>query len=140
MKHFEMEDFLHVSLIHILYILQLIQEDILVAGNDKNEKEEVIKRKFPYILKRQLYENKPRRPYILKRGSYYYWQDKYFIYMWLWFLLMKYQIIFVWKCDRAQLFCLFYSCGLLDVIFFKCFKINLDLEHEVLCIIGVDVN
>lgn len=60
---------------------------------------------------------------------------------------MKYQIIFVWKCDRAQLFCLFYSCGLLDVIFFcitinwtKCFKINLDLEHEMLCIIGVDIN
>jgi neurotensin len=50
----------------------LIQEDILDAGNDKNEKEEVIKRKIPYILKRQLYENKPRRPYILKRGSYYY--------------------------------------------------------------------
>lgn len=53
-------------------ILQLIQEDILDTGNDKNEKEEVIKRKIPYILKRQLYENKPRRPYILKRDSYYY--------------------------------------------------------------------
>ncbi|XP_003783427.1 neurotensin/neuromedin N [Otolemur garnettii] len=51
---------------------ELIQEDILDADNDKNEKEEVIKRKIPYILKRQLYENKPRRPYILKRDSYYY--------------------------------------------------------------------
>ncbi|XP_062971614.1 neurotensin/neuromedin N [Cynocephalus volans] len=51
---------------------ELIQEDILDTGNDKNEKEEVIKRKIPYILKRQLYENKPRRPYILKRSSYYY--------------------------------------------------------------------
>nr|XP_004650212.1 neurotensin/neuromedin N [Jaculus jaculus] len=51
---------------------EIIQEDILDNGNDKNEKEEVIKRKIPYILKRQLYENKPRRPYILKRGSYYY--------------------------------------------------------------------
>ncbi|XP_006873027.1 PREDICTED: neurotensin/neuromedin N [Chrysochloris asiatica] len=51
---------------------ELIQDGILVTGNDKNEKEEVIKRKIPYILKRQLYENKPRRPYILKRGSYYY--------------------------------------------------------------------
>ncbi|XP_003259662.1 neurotensin/neuromedin N [Nomascus leucogenys] len=51
---------------------ELIQEDILDTGNDKNEKEEVIKRKIPYILKRQLYENKPRRPYILKRDSYYY--------------------------------------------------------------------
>ncbi|XP_002752892.1 neurotensin/neuromedin N [Callithrix jacchus] len=51
---------------------ELIQEDILETGNDKMEKEEVIKRKIPYILKRQLYENKPRRPYILKRDSYYY--------------------------------------------------------------------
>ncbi|XP_016054956.1 PREDICTED: neurotensin/neuromedin N [Miniopterus natalensis] len=51
---------------------QLIQEDVLDNGNDKNEKEEVIKRKIPYILKRQLYKNKPRRPYILKRDSYYY--------------------------------------------------------------------
>lgn len=50
---------------------ELIQEDVL-DGNEKNEKEEVMKRKIPYILKRQLYENKPRRPYILKRGSYYY--------------------------------------------------------------------
>ncbi|XP_077024263.1 neurotensin/neuromedin N [Tamandua tetradactyla] len=51
---------------------ELIQEEFLDNRNDKNEKEEVIKRKIPYILKRQLYENKPRRPYILKRGSYYY--------------------------------------------------------------------
>uniref|UniRef100_A0A2K6F5K1 Neurotensin/neuromedin N n=1 Tax=Propithecus coquereli TaxID=379532 RepID=A0A2K6F5K1_PROCO len=51
---------------------KLIQEDILDTENDKNEKEAVIKRKIPYILKRQLYENKPRRPYILKRDSYYY--------------------------------------------------------------------
>ncbi|XP_008529287.1 neurotensin/neuromedin N [Equus asinus] len=51
---------------------ELIQEDVLDTGSDKNDKEEVIKRKIPYILKRQLYENKPRRPYILKRGSYYY--------------------------------------------------------------------
>ncbi|KAF6120697.1 neurotensin [Phyllostomus discolor] len=51
---------------------ELIQEDVLDNGNEKNEKEEVIKRKIPYILKRQLYANKPRRPYILKRDSYYY--------------------------------------------------------------------
>ncbi|XP_004453505.1 neurotensin/neuromedin N [Dasypus novemcinctus] len=51
---------------------ELIQEDVLDNRNDKNEKDDVIKRKIPYILKRQLYENKPRRPYILKRGSYYY--------------------------------------------------------------------
>lgn len=83
-----LKDAIHVSLILILPILQLIQEDVLDAGNDKNEKEEVIKRKIPYILKRQLYENKPRRPYILKRGSYYYWEDKYFIYLWLWFIIL----------------------------------------------------
>ncbi|XP_050995585.1 neurotensin/neuromedin N isoform X1 [Acomys russatus] len=53
-------------------IVPVIQEGILDNGSDKNEKEEVIKRKIPYILKRQLYESKPRRPYILKRGSYYY--------------------------------------------------------------------
>lgn len=40
---------------------EIIQEDILDNGNEKTEKEEVIKRKIPYILKRQLYENKPRR-------------------------------------------------------------------------------
>ncbi|KAM6215612.1 neurotensin/neuromedin N [Rhynchocyon petersi] len=51
---------------------ELMQDDVIDTGSDKNEKEEVIKRKIPYILKRQLYENKPRRPYILKRGSYYY--------------------------------------------------------------------
>lgn len=67
-----MEYFMHVSFIHIPSILQVIQEDVLDNGNDKNEKEEVIKRKIPYILKRQLYKNKPRRPYILKRDSYYY--------------------------------------------------------------------
>lgn len=70
-KYTEMEDFVHISFIRILCTLQLIQEDVL-DGNEKNEKEEVMKRKIPYILKRQLYENKPRRPYILKRGSYYY--------------------------------------------------------------------
>lgn len=58
---------------------------------------------------------------------------------------IKYQIILVWKCVRIQLFCLLYNCGLLDVIFCininwtKCFQINLDLEHDVLCIIGLDI-
>uniref|UniRef100_A0A667G8Y7 Neurotensin/neuromedin N n=1 Tax=Lynx canadensis TaxID=61383 RepID=A0A667G8Y7_LYNCA len=63
---------LEADLLTNMHTSKLIQEDVLDAGNDKNEKEEVIKRKIPYILKRQLYENKPRRPYILKRGSYYY--------------------------------------------------------------------
>ncbi|KAL2775961.1 neurotensin/neuromedin N preproprotein, partial [Daubentonia madagascariensis] len=63
---------LEADLLTNMHTSKLIQEDILDSGNDKNVKEEVIKRKIPYILKRQLYENKPRRPYILKRDSYYY--------------------------------------------------------------------
>uniref|UniRef100_A0A2R8PIK7 Neurotensin/neuromedin N n=1 Tax=Callithrix jacchus TaxID=9483 RepID=A0A2R8PIK7_CALJA len=63
---------LEADLMTNMHTSKLIQEDILETGNDKMEKEEVIKRKIPYILKRQLYENKPRRPYILKRDSYYY--------------------------------------------------------------------
>uniref|UniRef100_A0A8C8YQ24 Neurotensin/neuromedin N n=1 Tax=Prolemur simus TaxID=1328070 RepID=A0A8C8YQ24_PROSS len=63
---------LEADLLTNMHTSKLIQEDILDTENDKNEKEAVIKRKIPYILKRQLYENKPRRPYILKRDSYYY--------------------------------------------------------------------
>uniref|UniRef100_A0A5F5PPF2 Neurotensin/neuromedin N n=1 Tax=Equus caballus TaxID=9796 RepID=A0A5F5PPF2_HORSE len=63
---------LEADLLTNMHTSKLIQEDVLDTGSDKNDKEEVIKRKIPYILKRQLYENKPRRPYILKRGSYYY--------------------------------------------------------------------
>ena len=37
-----MEDCMHVSLIHILSIFQLIQEDVLDTGSDKNDKEEVL--------------------------------------------------------------------------------------------------
>lgn len=67
-----MEDCMYVSLIYILFIFQLIQEDVFDIGSDKNDKEEVIKRKIFYIFKRQLYENKFRRFYIFKRGFYYY--------------------------------------------------------------------
>ncbi|XP_001373239.3 neurotensin/neuromedin N isoform X1 [Monodelphis domestica] len=50
----------------------LLQDDILETGNLNREKEEVMKRKTPYILKRQIHVNKARRPYILKRSSSYY--------------------------------------------------------------------
>ncbi|KAM8978463.1 neurotensin/neuromedin N isoform X1 [Sarcophilus harrisii] len=50
----------------------LLQEDVLESGNLNREKEEIMKRKTPYILKRQLHVNKARRPYILKRSSSYY--------------------------------------------------------------------
>uniref|UniRef100_A0A8C8RDH5 Neurotensin/neuromedin N n=1 Tax=Pelusios castaneus TaxID=367368 RepID=A0A8C8RDH5_9SAUR len=36
-----------------------------------NSNQDIMKRKTPYILKRQLHVNKARRPYILKRSSYY---------------------------------------------------------------------
>ncbi|XP_043823239.1 neurotensin/neuromedin N [Dromiciops gliroides] len=51
---------------------ELLQDDVLDSGNLNREKEEVMKRKTPYILKRQLHVNKARRPYILKRSSSYY--------------------------------------------------------------------
>ncbi|KAM8978464.1 neurotensin/neuromedin N isoform X2 [Sarcophilus harrisii] len=51
---------------------ELLQEDVLESGNLNREKEEIMKRKTPYILKRQLHVNKARRPYILKRSSSYY--------------------------------------------------------------------
>lgn len=136
---------MHTNFIHILSILQLIQEDVLENGNDKNEKEEVIKRKIPYILKRQLYENKPRRPYILKRGSYYYWENICLHVIVTYHSLIKYQIIFVWKCDKTELFCLCYIVVYwmwffcININWAKCFQINLDLEDDVLCIIGVDI-
>lgn len=139
---------MHEGLVHILPLLQLIQEDALDGGNDKNEKEEVIKRKIPYILKRQLYENKPRRPYILKRGSYYYWEDKYFIYMWSWFIIFHLNIklylcgnVTVHSCVSSTIVVYWTWFFCIDINGTKCFKINLDLEHDnVLCIIGVDIN
>ncbi|XP_038612704.1 neurotensin/neuromedin N [Tachyglossus aculeatus] len=50
---------------------ELLQEDVLDPRNSNHEKEDIVKRKSPYILKRQLHSNKARRPYILKRSSYY---------------------------------------------------------------------
>ncbi|KAM4747633.1 neurotensin/neuromedin N [Rhinophrynus dorsalis] len=50
---------------------ELLPQDYLDPSNSNNEKEEVMKRKTPYIFKRQTHVSKARRPYILKRGSYY---------------------------------------------------------------------
>ncbi|MEE6508132.1 hypothetical protein FKM82_019188 [Ascaphus truei] len=50
---------------------ELLQQDYLDPNSSKNEKEDIMKRKTPYILKRQTHVSKARRPYILKRGSYY---------------------------------------------------------------------
>ncbi|NXW71577.1 NEUT protein, partial [Hirundo rustica] len=45
-------------------------QDTFDLENSSQEKE-IMKRKNPYILKRQLHVNKARRPYILKRSPYY---------------------------------------------------------------------
>ncbi|KAM8974029.1 neurotensin/neuromedin N [Pelodytes ibericus] len=50
---------------------ELLQQDYVDTSNSDSEKEEVVKRKTPYILKRHTQASKARRPYILKRGSYY---------------------------------------------------------------------
>ncbi|XP_058047523.1 neurotensin/neuromedin N isoform X2 [Ahaetulla prasina] len=49
---------------------ELLQQDIYDPENASQDKD-LMKRKTPYILKRQLHANKARRPYILKRSSYY---------------------------------------------------------------------
>uniref|UniRef100_A0A8D0HBI2 Neurotensin/neuromedin N n=1 Tax=Sphenodon punctatus TaxID=8508 RepID=A0A8D0HBI2_SPHPU len=49
---------------------ELLQQDAFDPENSSQEKD-IMKRKTPYILKRQLHVNKARRPYILKRSSYY---------------------------------------------------------------------
>uniref|UniRef100_A0A6I8NVG4 Neurotensin/neuromedin N n=1 Tax=Ornithorhynchus anatinus TaxID=9258 RepID=A0A6I8NVG4_ORNAN len=62
---------LEADLLTNMYTSKLLQEDVLDPGNSNHEKEDIVKRKSPYILKRQLHANKARRPYILKRSSYY---------------------------------------------------------------------
>ncbi|XP_062990772.1 neurotensin/neuromedin N [Elgaria multicarinata webbii] len=49
---------------------EFLQQDIYDPENSNQEKD-MMKRKTPYILKRQVHVNKARRPYILKRSSYY---------------------------------------------------------------------
>uniref|UniRef100_A0A8C5QLH9 Neurotensin/neuromedin N n=1 Tax=Leptobrachium leishanense TaxID=445787 RepID=A0A8C5QLH9_9ANUR len=50
---------------------EVLQQDYLDPNSEASDKEEIVKRKVPYILKRQTHVSKARRPYILKRGSYY---------------------------------------------------------------------
>ncbi|XP_063786579.1 neurotensin/neuromedin N isoform X2 [Pseudophryne corroboree] len=50
---------------------ELLQQDYLDPSSSNNENEDIVKRKTPYIFKRQSHVSKARRPYILKRGSYY---------------------------------------------------------------------
>ncbi|XP_026504611.1 neurotensin/neuromedin N [Terrapene carolina triunguis] len=47
---------------------EILQQDVF---NQEDSNQDIMKRKTPYILKRQLHVNKARRPYILKRSSYY---------------------------------------------------------------------
>ncbi|KAE8615300.1 hypothetical protein XENTR_v10008471 [Xenopus tropicalis] len=55
----------------VLQHWELMQQDYLDTNSPNSEKEELIKRKTPYIFKRQTYVSKARRPYILKREAYY---------------------------------------------------------------------
>ncbi|XP_072002615.1 neurotensin/neuromedin N [Engystomops pustulosus] len=50
---------------------EMLQRDLLEPSSSNSENEEIVKRKTPYIFKRQSIVSKARRPYILKRGSYY---------------------------------------------------------------------
>ncbi|KAG8439534.1 hypothetical protein GDO86_005656 [Hymenochirus boettgeri] len=51
---------------------EFLQQDYLEPSDSVNsEKEELMKRKTPYIFKRQAHVSKARRPYILKRDSFY---------------------------------------------------------------------
>ncbi|KAG9490442.1 neurotensin/neuromedin N [Eleutherodactylus coqui] len=50
---------------------ELSQRDYLESSSSNSENDDIVKRKIPYILKRQAIVSKARRPYILKRGSYY---------------------------------------------------------------------
>uniref|UniRef100_A0A8D2LT42 Neurotensin/neuromedin N n=1 Tax=Varanus komodoensis TaxID=61221 RepID=A0A8D2LT42_VARKO len=50
--------------------LEFLQQDVYDPENSNQDKD-LMKRKTPYILKRQVHVNKARRPYILKRSSYY---------------------------------------------------------------------
>ncbi|XP_055506728.1 neurotensin/neuromedin N [Leucoraja erinacea] len=59
------------ELLDHLYTLKLFQADQDYADyeDSKYEKENQMKRRYPYILKRQARVGKSRRPYILKRNS-----------------------------------------------------------------------
>uniref|UniRef100_A0A8C8REH9 Neurotensin/neuromedin N n=1 Tax=Pelusios castaneus TaxID=367368 RepID=A0A8C8REH9_9SAUR len=59
---------LEADLLTNMYTSKLLQQEVF---NQENSNQDIMKRKTPYILKRQLHVNKARRPYILKRSSYY---------------------------------------------------------------------
>uniref|UniRef100_A0A7M4E3Z7 Neurotensin/neuromedin N n=1 Tax=Crocodylus porosus TaxID=8502 RepID=A0A7M4E3Z7_CROPO len=61
---------LEADLLTNMYTSKLLQQEVFDPENSNQEKD-IMKRKTPYILKRQLHVNKARRPYILKRNSYY---------------------------------------------------------------------
>uniref|UniRef100_A0A803T2Y0 Neurotensin/neuromedin N n=1 Tax=Anolis carolinensis TaxID=28377 RepID=A0A803T2Y0_ANOCA len=61
---------LEADLLTNMYTSKLFQQDVYDPENSSQDKD-LMKRKTPYILKRQLHVNKARRPYILKRSSYY---------------------------------------------------------------------
>uniref|UniRef100_A0A8C4W2T1 Neurotensin/neuromedin N n=1 Tax=Gopherus evgoodei TaxID=1825980 RepID=A0A8C4W2T1_9SAUR len=58
---------LEADLLTNMYTSKVIQD----VFNQEDSNQDIMKRKTPYILKRQLHGNKARRPYILKRSSYY---------------------------------------------------------------------
>uniref|UniRef100_A0A672PUU0 Neurotensin/neuromedin N n=1 Tax=Sinocyclocheilus grahami TaxID=75366 RepID=A0A672PUU0_SINGR len=66
----------YLSSVHLLSIINrescsiMLQDDQEYPELDQNS-DSPLKRKSPYILKRQLRTNKSRRPYILKRNVYY---------------------------------------------------------------------
>ncbi|XP_048405344.1 uncharacterized protein nts [Stegostoma tigrinum] len=59
------------ELLDHLYVLKLFQahQDYGDYEDSEFKKEKQLKRKYPYILKRQTRIGKSRRPYILKRNS-----------------------------------------------------------------------
>ncbi|XP_072408801.1 uncharacterized protein nts [Chiloscyllium punctatum] len=59
------------ELLDHLYALKLFQahQDYGDYEDSEHKKEKHLKRKYPYILKRQVRIGKSRRPYILKRNS-----------------------------------------------------------------------
>ncbi|XP_059832574.1 uncharacterized protein nts [Hypanus sabinus] len=59
------------KLLDHLYSLKLFQDnqDYGDYEDSKYEKEKQMKRRYPYILKRQARVGKTRRPYVLKRNS-----------------------------------------------------------------------
>lgn len=107
---------MHVSLIHILSILQLIQEDILDAGNDKNEKEEVIKRKILTFWNGSCMRINPEDPTYSKEVLITTERINIYLHVIALVFLMKYHYICV-EMWQSTIILSFTVIGLLDVIF-----------------------